>query len=206
MDTTAAISYTDISSSVTISTGKTSDIASADSSQVTAATAVNVSGSVRTNTSTSDAPTADNQLLAMLVAELACCECGKLTRQPQLEPDGKTMNANILVECVQCGALYHQMCHQPPVLTSSGTSHQDWRCGSCSTATAAATGGDHPQTTNQPTATLTATVTDVAASKTSASAVVSSSPSATDLGPTVGARKRKAGLQSVLSGTGFRRL
>ncbi|KAF5394645.1 Uro-adherence factor A [Paragonimus heterotremus] len=71
-------------------------------------------------------------LVASLVADLSCCICGKLTRQPQLEADGKTMNANMLVECVQCGALYHQMCHQPPISSASQPINpQEWRCGKC---------------------------------------------------------------------------
>ncbi|KAF7243350.1 hypothetical protein EG68_08460 [Paragonimus skrjabini miyazakii] len=71
-------------------------------------------------------------LVASLVADLSCCVCGKLTRQPQLEADGKTMNANMLVECVQCGALYHQMCHQPPLSSASQPINpQEWRCEKC---------------------------------------------------------------------------
>ncbi|VDP96788.1 unnamed protein product [Trichobilharzia regenti] len=68
-------------------------------------------------------------LAASLVADLVCRICGRLSQQPQLEPDKRTMNANVLVECIQCGSLYHQLCHQPMILMS--TSKQHWLCMHC---------------------------------------------------------------------------
>ncbi|TNN11017.1 hypothetical protein EWB00_004956 [Schistosoma japonicum] len=69
-------------------------------------------------------------LAASLVADLVCRLCGRLSQQPQLEPDKKTINANVLVECLKCGSLYHQLCHQPFILMS--TPKQQWICANCS--------------------------------------------------------------------------
>ncbi|CAH8629787.1 unnamed protein product [Schistosoma rodhaini] len=72
-------------------------------------------------------------LAASLVADLVCRVCGRLSQQPQLEPDNKTLNANVLVECIKCGSLYHQLCHQPLILMS--TPKQEWLCINCSITT-----------------------------------------------------------------------
>ncbi|CAH8633348.1 unnamed protein product [Schistosoma rodhaini] len=72
-------------------------------------------------------------LAASLVADLVCRVCGRLSQQPQLEPDNKTLNANVLVECIKCGSLYHQLCHQPLILMS--TPKQQWLCINCSIST-----------------------------------------------------------------------
>ncbi|VDP34263.1 unnamed protein product [Schistosoma margrebowiei] len=72
-------------------------------------------------------------LAASLVADLVCRLCGRLSQQPQLEPDNKTLNANVLVECIKCGSLYHQLCHQPLILMS--TPKQQWLCINCSITT-----------------------------------------------------------------------
>lgn len=80
-------------------------------------------------------PNLDPTLLASLVADLVCSACGRLTQQSQLEPDGKTMNANVLVECVRCGALFHQMCHKPPIyMQDHALAKQQWLCFNCSSA------------------------------------------------------------------------
>lgn len=137
---------------------------------------------------------ADARLLASLVADLACSVCGKLTGQAQLEPDGKTMNANVLVECAQCGALFHQLCHQPPVLSGERgcTGGASWSCSRCApriaTAAAAAAVGGKPAA---PAVTVpidmsgSVVVTNVVQRR-----VIQPSP-------TVGARKRKTGISVV---------
>lgn len=203
----ASVPYSDLMSpTVTVPTRKISEDGSTDSIDAVNPPIQTGSSPVKAAVSTSNASTTDAQLLAILVAELACCVCGKLTRQPQLEPDGKTMNANILIECVQCGALYHPMCHQPPVLTSSGVNQQGWLCGSC--APSAQKSGEEPVLVGERIATTIPATTEVPLPNQSPACTVvsSNSPSVITPAPTVGARKRKSGLQSALSGPAFRRL
>ncbi|KAA3672502.1 uncharacterized protein DEA37_0014779 [Paragonimus westermani] len=134
-------------------------------------------------------------LVASLVADLSCCVCGKLTRQPQLEADGKTMNANMLVECVQCGALYHQMCHQPPISSASQPINpQEWRCGKC---------------VYVPVLNSNIVVSASLSSPSAAVAIISDDPpvgnvelSATSLNTNTGARRRKAALLGALATSG----
>ncbi|VDP60612.1 unnamed protein product [Schistosoma curassoni] len=92
--------------------------------------------SFNTNTTTTTTNNNNNNarlLAASLVADLVCRLCGRLSQQPQLEPDNKTLNANVLVECIKCGSLYHQLCHQPLILMS--TPKQQWLCINCSITT-----------------------------------------------------------------------
>ncbi|CAH8610225.1 unnamed protein product [Schistosoma curassoni] len=90
--------------------------------------------SFNTNTTTTTNNNNNARLLAAsLVADLVCRLCGRLSQQPQLEPDNKTLNANVLVECIKCGSLYHQLCHQPLILMS--TPKQQWLCINCSITT-----------------------------------------------------------------------
>ncbi|CAH8613560.1 unnamed protein product [Schistosoma bovis] len=92
--------------------------------------------SFNTNTITTTTNNNNNNarlLAASLVADLVCRLCGRLSQQPQLEPDNKTLNANVLVECIKCGSLYHQLCHQPLILMS--TPKQQWLCINCSITT-----------------------------------------------------------------------
>ncbi|CAI2732392.1 unnamed protein product [Schistosoma spindalis] len=96
--------------------------------------------SFNTNTATTTTNNNNNNnnnnarlLAASLVADLVCRLCGRLSQQPQLEPDNKTLNANVLVECIKCGSLYHQLCHQPLILMS--TPKQQWLCINCSMTT-----------------------------------------------------------------------
>ncbi|CAH8605242.1 unnamed protein product [Schistosoma guineensis] len=93
--------------------------------------------SFNTNTTTNNNTNTNNNnarlLAASLVADLVCRLCGRLSQQPQLEPDNKTLNANVLVECIKCGSLYHQLCHQPLILMS--TPKQHWLCINCSITT-----------------------------------------------------------------------
>ncbi|CAH8618398.1 unnamed protein product [Heterobilharzia americana] len=92
-------------------------------------------------------------LAASLVADLVCRICGRLSQQPQLEMDKKTMNANVLVECIKCGSLYHQLCHQPVILMSMPK--QQWMCMHCSTTTATTTSADLSLSSPVPVVTLT---------------------------------------------------
>ncbi|KAH9581406.1 Trafficking protein particle complex subunit 3 [Schistosoma haematobium] len=89
--------------------------------------------SFNTNTTTTNNNNNARLLAASLVADLVCRLCGRLSQQPQLEPDNKTLNANVLVECIKCGSLYHQLCHQPLILMS--TPKQQWLCINCSITT-----------------------------------------------------------------------
>ncbi|VDP71104.1 unnamed protein product [Schistosoma mattheei] len=91
--------------------------------------------SFNTNTTTTTNNNNNNArlLAASLVADLVCRLCGRLSQQPQLEPDNKTLNANVLVECIKCGSLYHQLCHQPLILMS--TPKEQWLCINCSITT-----------------------------------------------------------------------
>ncbi|CAH8578221.1 unnamed protein product [Dicrocoelium dendriticum] len=121
--------------------------------------------------------------VASLVADLACGVCGKLTQPPRLEPDGKSMNPNMLVECVQCKALYHQLCHDPPLLLSSTARNpQEWRCGNCCDSSMCSSPG--PQPTSSSSLPM-----DVGTECSSIGSPI-----------TIGARKRKGGLPSAIFG------
>ncbi|GAA51521.1 uro-adherence factor A precursor [Clonorchis sinensis] len=148
-------------------------------------------GSSSSSSTTQDklAGPADAHFVASLVADLTCCVCGKITPQPQLEPDGKTMSSNVLVECCQCGALYHQLCHQPPVLSSRGTNPQQWLCTNCIPVA-------EPTTLSDPVVLIETFSTD-------ATSDVRLTPSPA---PNTGARKRKAGLTSSAMSSSIRRL
>ncbi|TGZ73811.1 hypothetical protein CRM22_001326 [Opisthorchis felineus] len=148
-------------------------------------------GSSSSSSTTQDklAGPADAHFVASLVADLTCCVCGKITPQPQLEPDGKTMSSNVLVECCQCGALYHQLCHQPPVLSSRGTNPQQWLCTNCIPVADATT-------LNDPVVLIETFSAD-------ATSDVRLTPSSA---PTTGARKRKAGLTGSAMSSSIRRL
>ncbi|KER25199.1 hypothetical protein X801_00929 [Opisthorchis viverrini] len=148
-------------------------------------------GSSSSSSTTQDklAGPADAHFVASLVADLTCCVCGKITPQPQLEPDGKTMSSNVLVECCQCGALYHQLCHQPPVLSSRGTNPQQWLCTNCTQVA-------EPTTLSDPVVLIETFSAD-------ATSDVRQIPSP---GPNTGARKRKAGLTGSAMSSSIRRL
>ncbi|KAL3320124.1 Integrator complex subunit 12 [Cichlidogyrus casuarinus] len=62
-----------------------------------------------------------------LVASLNCSICGRMSAQM----DGKNVSSsNLLVECTSCGALYHQLCHKPQLL-SPVTPADKWKCNKC---------------------------------------------------------------------------
>ncbi|EDW16576.1 integrator complex subunit 12 [Drosophila mojavensis] len=67
--------------------------------------------------------------------DLNCCVCGEMVYKA----------TNRLIECSECGALYHQECHKPPITNEEAADDQVhiWQCDTCcnkpSTSRAAAT-------------------------------------------------------------------
>ncbi|KAM8706230.1 hypothetical protein ACLKA7_010497 [Drosophila subpalustris] len=55
--------------------------------------------------------------------DLNCCVCGEIVFTA----------TNRLIECSNCGALYHQECHKPPITNEEAADDQEhiWQCDTC---------------------------------------------------------------------------
>lgn len=55
--------------------------------------------------------------------DLNCCVCGEMVYKA----------TNRLIECSECGALYHQECHKPPITNEEAADDQVhiWQCDTC---------------------------------------------------------------------------
>ncbi|VDL60201.1 unnamed protein product [Hymenolepis diminuta] len=70
-----------------------------------------------------------------LVAECLCCVCGRMIPASDSSSGENVTKNNGMVECSKCFALYHQLCHNPPLPTSRVPS--EWICSKCSEGAAA---------------------------------------------------------------------
>uniref|UniRef100_A0A0X3NHW5 PHD-type domain-containing protein n=1 Tax=Schistocephalus solidus TaxID=70667 RepID=A0A0X3NHW5_SCHSO len=111
-------------------------------------------------------------VMADIVADLACRVCGRLiTNRPDPGGGGNGGGTNAMIECSLCHGLYHQLCHTPPVLGRlPATSLNTWTCSTCSAL------AHQPEKT----------------SESSGMSSASLSPSPVTLTPTVSRRKRQS--------------
>nr|CDS31009.1 Trafficking protein particle complex subunit 3 [Hymenolepis microstoma] len=65
-----------------------------------------------------------------LVAECLCYVCGRMIPASDSSNGENVTKNNGMVECSKCLALYHQLCHDPPLPTSRVPS--EWICSKCS--------------------------------------------------------------------------
>uniref|UniRef100_A0A1B6CB99 Integrator complex subunit 12 n=1 Tax=Clastoptera arizonana TaxID=38151 RepID=A0A1B6CB99_9HEMI len=75
-----------------------------------------------TTESDSDTDSDDDRVLEILEKDLTCVVCRGMAVGPR----------NSLVECIECHSLYHQECHNPPVLeTTINDPRLVWYCDTC---------------------------------------------------------------------------
>ncbi|KAL7054674.1 hypothetical protein AAHC03_025860 [Spirometra sp. Aus1] len=108
-------------------------------SQHIASAATGATSAVPTSSNRDDPVSDGADVMADIVADLACRVCGRLiTNHPDPSGgySGNGGGTNAMIECSLCHGLYHQLCHTPPVLGRlPATNLSAWTCSTCSSLT-----------------------------------------------------------------------